>query len=475
MATDEKIIVAIELGSAKITGVAGCKQPDGGIQVLALAQEPSSSFIRKGRIFNIEKTKQCLINIKEKLSKDLNKPISQVYVGLAGQGLATSVHTIQRKLDAQTSITTEIVDSLLDSNLNTPMGNKEILEVVPQEYKVGTQLQADPVGVLTNRIEGRFLNITAPPSLRENIDKCFDQINLKIADHILSPLALGDIILSESERRSGCVLVDMGADTTTVSIYKNNILRQISVIPLGGSNVTKDLMTLHQLEPEEAERLKLEHGTAYAEVKDDGEDTPITFADGRTVEENVFLEITEARIEEIIVNVACQIKRSGYSRDKLLAGVIITGGMAETKNLKRAFQEHTEFQQYSIRKKLPINIRMPQGIDASKLGNINSVIALVDKGVENCCNQVAEPITTPNLFGNGGDTDLVDDPHGGTTDPTATPPTHDEGEEDKGKGSSSKKRKDKKSGVKDKLKKLWQKLGGLVTDDADPDILEKDK
>ena len=158
MATDENIIVAIELGSSKITGIAGRKQPDGGIQVLAVAQEPSSTFIRKGRVFNIEKTKQCLNNIREKLSKDLNKPISQAYVGIGGQGLMTSLHTVQRQLGTQTGITAEIVDSLLDNNLNTPMGNREILEVIPQEYKVGTQTQVDPIGVLTDSIEGRFLN-----------------------------------------------------------------------------------------------------------------------------------------------------------------------------------------------------------------------------------------------------------------------------------------------------------------------------
>ena len=55
MATEDNFIVAIELGSSKVTAVAGRKQPDGAIQILAFAQEPSTSFIRKGRINNINK------------------------------------------------------------------------------------------------------------------------------------------------------------------------------------------------------------------------------------------------------------------------------------------------------------------------------------------------------------------------------------------------------------------------------------
>ena len=53
-ATD--FIVAIELGSSKITGIAGKKHADGSIQVLALASENSSDFIRKGVIYNLDKT-----------------------------------------------------------------------------------------------------------------------------------------------------------------------------------------------------------------------------------------------------------------------------------------------------------------------------------------------------------------------------------------------------------------------------------
>ena len=60
-------IVAIELGSSKITGIAGKKNSDGSIYVLACASEDSSSFIRKGVIYNLNKTAQSLTSIINKL------------------------------------------------------------------------------------------------------------------------------------------------------------------------------------------------------------------------------------------------------------------------------------------------------------------------------------------------------------------------------------------------------------------------
>ena len=81
----------------------------------------------------------------------------------------------------------------------------------------------------------------------------------------LAPLALADAVLSEAEKRGGCVLVDFGADTTTVSVYYKNILRHLAVIPLGGNNITKDIASL-QMEEKDAETMKLKYGSAFTEI-----------------------------------------------------------------------------------------------------------------------------------------------------------------------------------------------------------------
>ena len=87
----KEFIVAIELGSSKMTGIAGKKNLDGSIQVLACVKEDSSSFIRKGVVYNIDKTAQSLTNIVSRLEKQLKTTITQVYVGVAGQSDRKSV------------------------------------------------------------------------------------------------------------------------------------------------------------------------------------------------------------------------------------------------------------------------------------------------------------------------------------------------------------------------------------------------
>ena len=71
-------VVAIEIGSSKISGMVGKRNSDGNIQVLSYASEQSSSFIKKGVVFNIDKTSLSLTNIVKRLEGETHMNISKV-------------------------------------------------------------------------------------------------------------------------------------------------------------------------------------------------------------------------------------------------------------------------------------------------------------------------------------------------------------------------------------------------------------
>ena len=85
--TDKDFIVAIELGSSRISGVAGKKNSDGSMQILAYAQVKSSSCIKRGVVYNIDKTTQCIGDVIKKLESVLKTKIVRAYVGISGQSL----------------------------------------------------------------------------------------------------------------------------------------------------------------------------------------------------------------------------------------------------------------------------------------------------------------------------------------------------------------------------------------------------
>ena len=392
MATTE-FIAAIELGSSKITGVAGKKNSDGSMQVLAYAQEDSSTFIRKGVIFNLDKTAQSLTSIINRLEGELKNSIAKVYVGIGGQSLRTVRNVVSRDLEEEAIISEELVSAIGDENIAIPVVDMDILDVAPQEYKVGNNLQANPVGLVGSHIEGRFLNIVARASVRKNLEHCFQQAKIDIADQLIAPLVTANAVLTESERRSGCALIDFGADTTTISVYKDNILRFLTVLPLGGNSITRDITTL-QMEEEEAERLKKAYGDAlYEEDPEQEEATCKLDDDNRIIKVADLNNIIEARAEEIVANVWNQIQLSSYE-DKLLAGIILTGGAANLKNLDETLRKRSKIEKIRMAK-LPRNTVHASNNILKKDGSQNTLFGLLFEGNQNCCLTETAPQAAP--------------------------------------------------------------------------------
>ena len=389
----KEFIVAIELGSSKMTGIAGQKNLDGSINVLAVVKEPSSSFIRKGVVYNIDKTALCIQSIVKKLESQLKTEITRVYVGIGGQSIRSVKNIISKDLPADTIVTQDMVIELMEANRNMQFADQEILDAAEQEYRVDSQYQIDPVGIQCTRLEGNFLNILQRKTFWKNLNKCFEVANINIADLYTAPLALAECILTEAERRSGCALVDMGADTTTVSVYSKNILRHLAVIPLGGANITKDIATL-QMEESDAEKMKLKYASAYTDNDDIDNNLKYSIDQDRQVESRRFIEIVEGRLQEIIENVWYQIP-SEYS-DKLLGGIILTGGGANMKNIETAFINHTHIEKIRIAKSPTQTILSNHEDIKSRNGMMNTVLGLLIKGDINCAGEAIDP--NGNLF-----------------------------------------------------------------------------
>ena len=377
----KEFIVAIELGSSKMTGIAGQKNLDGSITVLATVEEDSSSCIRKGVIYNIDKTGLLLTSIVQKLKNILKQDITQVYVGVGGRSIRSVKNVIVKDLPGNTIITQEMINELMDVNRNMTYPDQEILDAATQEYKIDNQFQIDPVGIQCNHLEGIFLNILWRKNFYNNINTCFENANISIAEMYLAPLAMADNVLTDTEKRAGCMLVDLGADTTTVSVYYKGILRHLSVIPLGGSNVTKDLTCL-QIEEADAEKMKLKYAKAYTDLANIDPTLNYSIDKDRTVESKKFIEIVEARVEEIVENAWYQVPVE-FS-DKLMGGIILTGGGSNMPEIDKVFKAHTHIDKIRIAKFITQTVNSKDPKITNHNGMMNTVLSLLAKGDMNC-------------------------------------------------------------------------------------------
>lgn len=408
----KEFIVAIELGSSKMTGIAGQKNLDGSITVLAIVEENSSSCIRKGVIYNIDKTCQCLTSIIKKLKNILKQDIAQVYVGVGGRSIRSIKNVIVKDLPGNSIISQEMINEIMDVNRNMTYPDQEILDAATQEYKIDNQFQTDPVGIQCNHLEGIFLNILWRKNFYNNINTCFENANIPIAEMYLAPLAMADSVLNDSEKRAGCMLVDLGADTTTVSVYYKGILRHLSVIPLGSNNITKDLTCL-QIEETDAENMKLKYAKAYTDISNIDPTLNYQIDRDRYVESKKFIEIVEARVEEIVENAWFQVPVE-YS-DKLMGGIILTGGGSNMPEIDKVFKTHTHIEKVRIAKFVSQTVNSKDPKITNHNGMMNTVLGLLAKGNMNCAgNEIGT-----DLFSNT-ETTPINDQHKTPRNPNET-------------------------------------------------------
>ncbi len=445
MGTEKDIIIAVELASTAIRAIAGKREPDGSMQVLAYAQEESPNTIRKGVIDNIDKTTQALSRVVSKLSDKLGVRVKSVYIGLGGQSLRSVHNRVLLQFDGLELLTPKTIDKMHDTNIGVVYPNAEIKEVVPQEFTIGNRSVVEPVGMQADAIEANFINIIARPILEENIRKCVTGAGLEVQEVFISPLCEANAVLTANEKRSGCALVDMGADTTTVSVYANNILRHLCVIPLGGSNVTSDITSL-RVEADEAEELKKKYGTAYRSDSEDKTGQKVSLSHDRTEDEEKLQEIVEARYEEIIANVCHRI--SPY-KDKLLSGLVVTGGAARVPELVKAFARQTGGD-FNVRvpKGLPENITISFGLQVGEPDRLYTLYGLLLSGKENCVGEISEaPVQVTIDFEN---------PQGDDKPEDVEIQTQETPDEEKPKKPSS-------------IRRIWRTFERMLTDEADTD------
>ena len=382
---EDKVIVAIELGSSKISGVAGQIMTDGSLKVLAYASVPSSSCIRHGAVYNLNQTANAIADVVGRLDTILSTKIEKVYLGYNAKGLKSLVSRVEHQFEEETVVSQEVLDDMFQQCSEIEYDGYVNLFQESQEYVVDNKrgTETDPMGVACRSLEGNYLNILLRKQVADYIGQCFMAAQVDIVDGYVAPMIQAEAVLSEDDRQQGCALVDYGADTTTVSVYKNGLLRYLRVIPLGSALITRDLSAILKIEPEQAEQLKCTYGLCNLIGNQDNSETVLI--NDKPVPLNEIGEIIEARNEEIIRNVNNQIKASGYG-DVLYAGIVLTGGGSQLRQLDQAFKDMMpSMRQPRIVTEPACGVIWNEARWKKGDGSQLALLSVMAKGDENCC------------------------------------------------------------------------------------------
>ena len=323
-------IVALEIGSSKIIGAIAEKSSAGYLSVRHLQEEKHLNSVRYGIVQNVENIKSSINRILKNLEGMVDGRITQVYMGVSGRSLHSSVSEVNRSVGSTEPITRELIDRIIHDATSTPIRNHDTVDIVPRAFYVDKVETTNPVGQFGSSIKIKVNLIVAKPALKLNLNRLMT-FGVPAKDYIVTPLAVAEQILSDSDRELGCMLVDMGAETTTVTIYKNGSLIYLNTLPLGGRNLTRDVMNGLSVLEETAENVKKNINNPL-----DPSNVSNVVIEGVSAPEAA--NYIAARTGEIIANINQQLADAGVSSDGIQS-IILIGGGAHLGGLQQKLEE----------------------------------------------------------------------------------------------------------------------------------------
>lgn len=290
--------------------------------------------MRKGSIVHIEDVVDAVVQAVTEAERVSGVHIQAATVNVNGSHVSginskgvIAISAANREIDANDRLRVEEAATIVQLP-----PNREIIQVFAKNYSVdGQDNIKDPVGMHGIRLEVDTHIVTAAtPNLR-NLDLILEKAKLQPTHRTVSSLASAEAVLNRQQKESGTLLMDIGAGTTNLVVIEDGEVQHVSVIPVGGINITNDLAIGLKTDLDVAELVKVTH----ARLGEDPSDKVISVEhEGKKYEFPAadVQVITEARVEELLELVDKELKKIHRSR-KLPGGVVIVGGSAKLPGL----------------------------------------------------------------------------------------------------------------------------------------------
>ena len=353
----QKFITGLDIGTTKICAIIGQIDDDGTLTILGVGSNPSQG-LKKGMVIDIEMTVDSIQKAVHKAQEMAGVEVKEVFVGIAG-GHITSQNSkgaieVQNPVRGVTEVDRQRV--LERARQIVLPKDVEIIHAIPQEYVCDGQPGIkNPVGMSCSTLEARVHLVLAAVTSASNIVRCIHLAGLRARDILLESLASALAILSENEKDLGVLLIDIGGGTSDVAVFTGGAVKFSGVIPLGGDNITNDIAYGLKISRYDAENVKKKYSSAL--VEDIDADEMIDVSDVLTnTQQNAsrrFLcEIAEARLEQIFM-MAKQMVEASPVRNKIYAGVVLTGGTSLMHGITQLAERIFE---------MPVKVGVPQNL-----------------------------------------------------------------------------------------------------------------
>jgi len=334
---------AVDIGTDKVTSIMARVGTEGELKVLGTGVVTSQGM-QKGRIENLDEVREAVQSSMEEAQRYVGKGASTgVYTSVTGTHLSSlNTKEIVDNPNDVGDISGKLLDRLLRGSFPDVGPGQEVLHVIPIGYHVdGMSGIRNPVGLHGSLVEVEAHVVIGDAVTLKNTVRVIEANKASVKSMVLHSLASAESTLTGDEREMGVVLVDIGGGTTDIAIYRQGQPWYSAVIPVGGSQLTRDLSVALKTPMYMTEEMKIKWGSVMPESIPADQQVVIPSFQGQpkhSLSRRVLCEPLHARMMELIKMIVLKVRQSGL-REFPAAGIVLTGGGAEMTGLAELVQK----------------------------------------------------------------------------------------------------------------------------------------
>jgi cell division protein FtsA len=337
----EIFYTAVDIGTSKICSIVARVGAEGELKVLGTGIA-SSQGVQKGRIESIGEVRESVAVSLEEAQRYIGRGgISGVYAVISGTHISClntkdTMKDVGKDAGDLEGVTPQQLHQLIQSSYPQVDPSQEVLHVIPIGYEVdGLSGVRNPAGLHANEVQIQSHVVMGDKVTVKNTVKAVEASRVSVNSLVVHSLASAEAVLTGDEREMGVVLADIGCGTTDVAIFRYGNPWYSTVIPVGGSQLTRDLAVALRTPYHLAEEIKIKWGHVMPEMLRADEEMVIPAFQGqprRVVKRRSLCEPLHLRMVEMLKLIMLRVSQAGL-RQLPAGGLVLTGGSAEMAGL----------------------------------------------------------------------------------------------------------------------------------------------
>ena len=324
-----KIIASLDIGSSTIKLIVG-EFIKNSLNILCVS-EVLSKGVKKGLVTNRDDLIPVLKECFHKAEEMLGIPIKEVVLAVPAYYTEVEMSEGASTITNEDHVIThqDLIRAMHAASYNKISDDMELVSIIPTRFKINNEeIVKNPLNMIADKLSLKAVLVTVPKVSVNPFINVLEAIGVNVLDIVTTSLGDYEANRTKDTNSSLGALINIGEETTTVSIFNKGILMRSEVIELGGANIDNDIAYIYKITKKDAKGIKEKLGLAASDMAQVEEKVSLTDRLGESVVINQkdLSEIIESRLEEIM---ELANKQMNLLTKKNIQYIIVTGGTTE--------------------------------------------------------------------------------------------------------------------------------------------------